>query len=444
MSNLLIDVTRIASRIARANPTGIDRVELAYATGAWRRSTSVNLHGVVTNPFGAGLLPPRIIDRIRSKIEGLWRRPRNLHQDLVFNSIVSALKSDDLRNGLGCRRFSSSVCAKDWTSELFSWLPELAGAANLRRRVMTDILSGGAGAYLHTSHAQLEHSERFQWARRSGVKVVFFVHDAIPIEYPEFCSPGSARRHEGRLRTVSELAGKVVFNSQATKRAVFNYWRARGMRTPESLVAPLGVSDAFLRPVPQVFQPSRPYFVCVGTIEPRKNHLFLLNVWRELSRRMGPETPRLVVIGRRGWENENILDVFERSKQLADLVIEASGVSDDGLAALMASSSGLLAPSMAEGFSLPVAEALACKTPVIASDIDVHREVATDRATLLHPNDGRAWAEAIEALAAGSRRRHDEAVAPTGRTMSDMQHVDYVLDRVMPSGAQDKDELAAA
>jgi len=153
------------------------------------------------------------------------------------------------------------------------------------------------------------------------------------------------------------------------------------------------------------------YFVCVGTIEPRKNLAFLLTLWRRLADRMGEATPILVLAGQRGWENESIIDHLDRSPPIQRFVHEVSGLADAELAALIGGARALLSPSFSEGFNLPVAEALAAGTPVIASDIAVHRELA-DGAQLIDPLDGVAWMAAIEA--ATRERPETSARRPPG------------------------------
>ena len=140
-----------------------------------------------------------------------------------------------------------------------------------------------------------------------------------------------------------------------------------------------------------------PYFVVLGTIEPRKNHLLLLNIWRRLAEEQ-PSPPTLVIIGTRGWENEQVLDVLDRSVLVRPHVVEASGVSDRGVMRLLANARGLLMPSFAEGYGLPVVEALSLGTPVVASDIPIFREVSHGRAVLRHPLDGPGWRDAIMRL----------------------------------------------
>jgi glycosyltransferase involved in cell wall biosynthesis len=106
-----------------------------------------------------------------------------------------------------------------------------------------------------------------------------------------------------------------------------------------------------------------------GTLEPRKNHLTILNVWRELLARLGQAAPRLILVGERGWENENILDLLERCRPLRGHVLEVAGLTTPAFKRLLKGARALLMPSFAEGYGLPVAEALAVGTPVLASDM---------------------------------------------------------------------------
>ena len=261
---------------------------------------------------------------------------------------------------------------------------------------------------------------------------MFFVHDAIPLEYPEYCKPGASMRHQRRLEVVSEIASLVVTNSTASAQSISAFWREQRRRAPEIEVIPLGVSDAFL--IPRSTNPPRPspspYFICVGTIEARKNLAFLLAVWARVVQRLGDRSPRLVLVGRRGWENENVIDILDRSRVIAPFVAEVADMTDDGIAELMQSAVAVLAPSFAEGFGLPVAEALATGAPAIVSDIPAHREVGGDYADYIDPIDGRAWVEAILNYCAAESPRRAEAVTRIRayRAMTWEAHVARVLD----------------
>jgi len=139
------------------------------------------------------------------------------------------------------------------------------------------------------------------------------------------------------------------------------------------------------------------YFVVCGTIEPRKNHLLLLNIWRELAHELGAATPKLVLVGARGWDNENVVDMLERCDGVRRHVIESGRLSSPALRNLLMGARALLMPSFAEGYGLPVVEALAVGAPVIASDIESFRSVRRAGLTLVDATDGPAWAAQIKA-----------------------------------------------
>jgi glycosyltransferase involved in cell wall biosynthesis len=242
------------------------------------------------------------------------------------------------------------------------------------------------------SHRHLHRPDRLQRAiAASQARLVVFVHDLIPIEYPEYGRPQQAELHLRRVRTVAAMADAVVVNSNATASALRPFLDAAD-RAPPVLVAPLGVQPG---PAVQDRVIAEPYFVYLSTIEPRKNHLMLLHVWRRLAEMLGDATPHLVLVGRRGWENENIIDMLERSVAIRQHVTEWAEVTDAKIGALLHHSRALLFPSFAEGFGLPVAEALAAGVPVICSDLPALRETGGGVPDYLDPLDGLGWLEAV-------------------------------------------------
>ena len=152
--------------------------------------------------------------------------------------------------------------------------------------------------------------------------------------------------------------------------------------------------------------PERPYFVCIGTIEARKNHLLLLNIWRQLAGALGDAAPALVLIGQRGWETESAVDMLERCPALRGLVFEHGNLPDAQVNRLVRGARALVLPSFAEGFGFPLIEALAQGIPVICSDLAPLRENGREVPEYLNPLDGVGWASAIidYALPASPRR----------------------------------------
>jgi glycosyltransferase involved in cell wall biosynthesis len=122
--------------------------------------------------------------------------------------------------------------------------------------------------------------------------------------------------------------------------------------------------------------------------------LLLLNLWGRLATTMA-SPPRLFVIGARGWENEQVVDLLERSHRLHGLIEERNHLDDEGVGSLLGRARAVLVPSFVEGFGLPLAEALASGVPVICSDIPVFREVGRDVPDYLDPLDLFAWRDAI-------------------------------------------------
>ena len=233
--------------------------------------------------------------------------------------------------------------------------------------------------------------------RRERARFIPFVHDVIPLEHPEYARPKGAALYRRKLATVMALASGILVNSRATARALAPVLACAGRDPTPIHVSPLGA----LERAPDGARPpdardGRPYFVALGTIEPRKNHILLLHLWRRFAQTLGPEaTPRLVLIGRRGWENEMVLDLLDRCPALKTVVEEHGRLSDAAQRALVAGARAVLLPSFAEGYGLPVVEALALGAPVIASDLPALREAGGDAPDYIDPLDAIAWGEAI-------------------------------------------------
>lgn len=262
-----------------------------------------------------------------------------------------------------------------------------------------------AGAVLlNTGHYGLENSGYGGALRRRGARSVIFVHDLIPLTHPEYCRPGEHERHAARMRTALAIASGIIVNSQDTLDALRNYAAKAGLACPPAIVAPLGSCLPALAPRPRPIE--EPYFVMLGTIEPRKNHWLLLNVWRRIVERLGAAAPRLLLIGQRGWECENVVDMLERCDQLRGIVLEQVACADAELVAALHHARALVLPSFAEGYGMPVVEALSLGVPVIASDLAVFREFAGAVPDYVDPLDARGWMDAIIDYAAdGSARR---------------------------------------
>jgi len=354
---LLIDVTRLLYRLAtEVIPTGIDRVGLEYVRHYAGQSRAVLSLG----PLAAAASPKdsaRIFARLLDGTNGI--------RSLALTAVAK------------------SVC--------WNWLFPGTG-----RRIL-----------FNTSYLWLEQSRYAMQLRLFGARPLYFVHDLIPITHSEYFLPGQRMKHYQRMRVMLTTGVGVVVNSRDTEAAVLRHAQEVGLRCPPMVVAPLAPAVPPARsPGPRPL--AEPYYVVLSTIEPRKNHLLLLHVWRRLVEQHGADkVPRLYVVGQRGWEYENVADLLERCEQLKGVVFERNRCSDGELATLLHHAQALLMPSFAEGYGLPVAEALAAGTPVIASDLPAIRELAGAIPEYADPIDGRRWSELVLAYAqpdSGPRR----------------------------------------
>jgi glycosyltransferase involved in cell wall biosynthesis len=379
------DVTRLRSRLRFDTPTGIDRVDLAYLAALTERD-DLQLSLVARGTLGVRVLKAAAAQRLLADIARSWAPQQYEQERPIYSALREWLQSPHMtpRPQLPAGKIAAPKPATIavTTTPTIQW-SEHASTASI---------------YLNTSHGQLFRPAYDRWLSRHRMRGLYFVHDLIPILYPQFSRAGETAKHEARLAMIATHARAVLVNSAATRDELLAYWNERGTKPPPIRVAPLGV-DRPASPSPFVSpRASTPYFVMLGTIEPRKNHRLLLDVWKQWVASDPHNAPRLVLAGRRGWENQAVFQLLDRSPELAAHLIECPGLNDAELAALLRGACALLNPSFAEGYGLPVAEALASGVPVIASALAAHREVGGDCADYLDPRDIDAWQQRMHAF----------------------------------------------
>ncbi len=359
---ILFDLSRLVSRAGRETPTGIDRVELAYAEHLIAGHTPPSFT-MMTPLGGFGMLPEAVAKEYLQALAGAWREAGSSQRIAQAKRLARTLHTAAL------------------------WRGERALRGQCRAET-------GCVVYLLVSHHHLEKRRAIARLKRQvRARFVCLIHDLIPIEFPEYALPGQNDKHRRRIETAAALADAVIVNSTVTREGFAPYLTRAG-RAPPVVVAPFGVDSPAVLPVepPPV---KAPYFVCIGTIEARKNHLLLLNLWRQLADELGDAVPRLFLIGQRGWETENAIDLLERCPALRGVVFERKNVPDDEAARLVQGAQALLLPSFAEGFGFPLVEALALGVPVLCSNLAALRENGGDVPEYLDPLDGLGWRSAV-------------------------------------------------
>lgn len=386
----LLDVTRLVSRAGRGPLTGVDRVELAYLEHLLGLETP--LFALARGAPGYALLDRTGAQALHARITGTqgwgradWIARLHLRQPAARRRAMSDL-----------RRLALAA----------------SGPRGLGRMLRRHLPAGTA--YLNIGHTNLATPVFDALARVRGARSAVFIHDTIPLDFPNFCGEGVPEAFTAKIRLVGARADLVICNSRATLAAARRHFAALGP-VPEAIAAHLGVTTP--RPDPATFPDTidrtRPFFVVLGTIEPRKNHALLLDVWDELAARLPPaRMPQLVVIGARGWRSAALLERLDTHPLRGRDIHVFGGLSDGAVAAVLCRASALLFPSHAEGFGLPAAEAAALGVPVIASRLAVFEEVLGDYPVYPAAPDPYSWRHCISALAEGGGAHAAPPVLP--------------------------------
>ena len=346
---------------------------------------------------------PNLLDVTRL-VERSWTRRPSSGIDRVCEAYLDHFSASSL--AVVQHRGVVRVLDAKRSDRLFGWLANGEEGFRAKCAALLGSALAGAGAqeatagqtYINVSHTDFDLPAHWEWVERSGLRSVYFIHDLIPILHPEYSRPHAVRRHRGRVELALRRADHLVTGSQAVARDLRTFAKRKGLRLPPVTVAPIAGHEF----VGTAKVQHAPYFLCIGTIEPRKNHALLFQVWRALVDRMGRDAPRLVIIGQKGPMTGDILAPLAQDAVLREHIEHHEGCSDDELGRWMAGAEAVLFPSLAEGFGLPLVEALAMGKPVLASDIPIFREIAQGCAHLLDPSSCDNWADAVKAIHCGA------------------------------------------
>lgn len=404
---VLYDATHLIHRYAYDAPSGIDRVDLAYGRHFGLKK------GKITAGIHYGNVNPRVLSQTRVaeavvRLEERWREDLTVNDDKLFKAVEQWLA------GKATLKPSVSVSVAEAIEKKFKIgiLPFLRYAASRRLLSSSSIIPDGA-IYLNIAQHAMERGDFFAWLdQRKDLFCVFFLHDLLPLDYPEFWWKKHDELFDRRINTMAAHADALITSSKDVKERAKIEMARRGKPNIPIFAYPLPSPLEFSthpKPVRNELE-EKPFFIIIGTIEPRKNHSLLLNIWRELAVK-GGFVPKLVIVGKRGWKNEQAVGLLERCPEIQPYVLEISGLSNAGLIELIYNARALLMPSFAEGYGLPIIEALTLNTPVLASDIPIFREVSQGKAIFVNPIDATGWKNAILALADSNSDLAQEARA---------------------------------
>jgi len=389
-----LDLTRLVSRVGLGPLTGVDRVELAYFSKFL--SEDALFFGLVKLRFGYAMLD-------RAGAQALYDR-------MVLGARWGGINR---LQSLGSKRPRAVMQAQADIRRLSVGRARSGGLARLLKKHLPD-----GTEYFNVGHSDL--SEKVLVAVKSlpGARISVLVHDTIPLDFPQFQRPEIPLQFKAKLQAVGAFADRVICTSAVTGDDIRRHLSKWG-RVPEMQVAHLGLSPGLEHSGDPHDTPpiAQPYFITLGTIEPRKNHTLLLDIWDRFAK-SGDPFPGLVIAGRRGWKNQS---VFERLDEKPAGVVELNELPDRDVSLLMARAAGLLFPSHCEGFGLPAAEAAVMGVPVICNDLPVFREVLGNYPVYADVADLYSWETKINNLAHYGKNRNNEK----GRTEFDKDQLSW-------------------
>jgi len=281
----------------------------------------------------------------------------------------------------------------------FPWFPR--GAHLHRSRLPGRSLSLLRGLGLDATRLS-GHSDLFHWTDyvyppvTSATRVVQTVHDLAFLSDSRFHGEAQSRILAQRFAKAVRRADAIICPSEATARDL----RQHFPDLADIHVIPFGVDHVARQETDpasgrahaaMLLSSHRPYLLCLGTLEPRKNHEALLDAWRSLP----PPRPPLLFVGAPGWESTRLMQTLARGQ---DGLAWTHEISDDDLFDLLAGAHALLYPSSLEGFGFPPMEALELGIPPLVGDCDALREQLGEAALYVDGQDVPGLAQALRRI----------------------------------------------
>lgn len=376
-------------QLAGLPPVGITRVEARYATELALRMPK--LVGYCRYDAGLGIYRPVEAKTVGDALD-LERRVEK-PKPKRRGRIRQAGRDLERWFRLGRRRL---------LRKLLGALPErTATVATVPFRPGDLLILGGATW-------EKQDLEQLRALSARGVLLAFICYDLVPLKFPQFHLAQSAANFGRFAELIVREAALVLCISEATQRDLEAFASEQGRRLRDARVIALGHSLAppsTERPLdlPPAVVPGN-YVLYVSTIQIRKNHRLLCDVWRRMAED-GKPVPYLVFAGIIGWLVEDVIARIEADPLLASRIVILSRATDAELSWLYRSSLFTVYPSIYEGWGLPISESLAHGKVCIASDSSSMPEAGQGLAIHLDPGDLPGWHREIRALTDDSARR---------------------------------------
>lgn len=239
---------------------------------------------------------------------------------------------------------------------------------------------------------------------RYGIKIVATIYDLIPINQSQFCSVDLTLTLKDWFEKSINLVDAYIGISKFVQKECYEYIKNSlnsdvleskfdyfylGANLKDFDLSKVDIRDDFK----ELFK-TKNVFITVSTIEPRKNHKYIVDSFDKLWEK-GVDV-RYVIIGKVGWEVDDFISRVKNHKEYNSRLFLLENIDDEHLLYAYKNSKALIFASFIEGFGLPIIESLHNKLQVLASDIDVHREIGRDFVSYFNLNDINSLIKLIE------------------------------------------------
>lgn len=234
--------------------------------------------------------------------------------------------------------------------------------------------------------------------KQINLQLKFLCHDLMPINYPQFVVSGNDSLFARYINQVIKVADYFYCNSEYTKNELTDYYLRMNTPPPPMGVVTLGCDlytkkytdrpNAFLK-----YITSQKYLLYVSTIEARKNHQLIYDMYIKLIEQGVENLPKVYFVGRRGWKVDELLKKLDSDDRIKDQIVVADNISDTELVLLYQKCWFTIYPSFIEGYGLPVAESLSFGKYCLSSNAGSLPEAGGEFIDYINPYDLEKWRE---------------------------------------------------
>lgn len=354
-----------------------------------------------------------LLDRLKSTaVQGVPKHHR-------WHDVITAglKKSTKAQRGLRILPQNIRQPLKEWISAL--WKLGLASQALLRFLALPNPFRKNSDppAYFRDGDAYLSMGSDWcyndldvvQSIRQSrGLRVCLFCYDLLPVYHPHFFPKQQSlafRKHASQILNCADLVFAI---SSYTEQQLIRFACELQIKPPPTLVVNLGADQSCASSKAVTNLKSQRYVLCVGTVEIRKNHRLLYQLWMRMrSDPELPDPPALVLAGRRGWRVDDLFTEMEENPEVQNTIQHLECPSDQELNWLYDHCLFTVFPSFGEGLGLPVIESLAHGKCCLCSNTTSLPEAGQNLSVLLDPLDFMSWYAAIKTLILDDSMRTD-------------------------------------